>query len=118
MARTRPGGADVLRALGNDQHPVGLAEMLHNVIAHVIADPVLVPIRPPQQPLHTIRNDLTGLLSDRPPVLPFQPRHILTHPRPRLRTHEPPRDPRMHPPLPTHACAVAVLTRRKVAGAD
>src|SRR5262249_55534483 len=67
----------------------------------IVADPVHVPVRPAQQPLHAIRTDLARPFRQRPPVLPLQARHqpaqVLTHPRPRLSTPEPARDPLMNP---------------------
>jgi hypothetical protein len=72
-------------------------ETLDHVVPHIIADPVDIPVRPTRQPPHPVRRHLTGLLSQRPPILPFQtpdqPRHVLTRPSTRLGPGEPARDP-------------------------
>jgi hypothetical protein len=39
----------------SDQHPTRVTEPIHHIPADTIADPVNVPVRPPQQPLHPIR---------------------------------------------------------------
>ena len=80
-----PGGAGVLTlhpnrrgalleiaGLVDDQHRLGVAEVLDNVGAHVIADPVVVPHRPTKQVLHPIRAGVAGVLGDRPAVLARQ----------------------------------------------
>ena len=77
----------------HDQHPAALTEALHDVVAHIVTDTVDVRIRPPQQALHPIRTNLASMLGQRPAVLPLQPRHVLTHPSPRLRPKEPVRHP-------------------------
>jgi hypothetical protein len=111
-----------------DQHPVRLAQLLHHIGADVIADPVHVPVRAAQQPLHAIGTDLAGPFRQRPAVLPLQPcdqpGHILPHAGPRLGTAEPARDPlvqlvrpgrdkihhhALNDPSPDQLSAVAVL---------
>ena len=86
---------------GPDQHTVPVADVPGHVVPDVIADPVDIPVRPAQQRLHSIRAYLTGLLSQRPPVLAFQardqPGHIPPGPGARLRPRKPARDPLMHP---------------------
>ena len=84
-----PGGAGVLplhpgRAAAlldepgvvDDEHPASrsVAELVQHVAAHVVADPVDVPVRGPQQPLHPVRGHRTGVLGQRPPVLALQAR--------------------------------------------
>lgn len=75
--------------------------MLDDIVTDIVADPVDVPVRPPQQSLHAIRRHLTRPLGQRPPILPLQTgdqaRHILPHPSTRLRSGEPVGDPLMHP---------------------
>jgi site-specific DNA recombinase len=87
-----------------DQHPVPVTEVLDYIVAHVIADPVHIPVRAAQQPLHAVGAHLARPLRQRPPVLPLQardqPGHILSHPGPRLSTSEPARDPLVHPVQP------------------
>lgn len=62
--------------------------------AHIIADPVDVPVRLTPQPLYPLRARLTSTLGQCPPVPTFQthqqPRYIFTHPSPRFRKREPP----------------------------
>jgi hypothetical protein len=53
--------------------PAG-AQLVEHIAAQVIAHLVDVPPVEVQQPLHTIRAQLTGLLSDRPGVLPLRTR--------------------------------------------
>ena len=87
-----------------DQHPVPVTEVLDYIVAHIIADPVHVPVRAAQQPLHAVGAHLARPLRQRPPVLPLQardqPGHIFPHPGPRLSTREPARDPLVHPVQP------------------
>jgi site-specific DNA recombinase len=129
----RPGALLQEPGVIGDQHPIRLAQLLHHVSPDVIADPVHVPVRPAQQPLHPIRADLAGPFRQRPPVLPLQardqPGHILPHPGPRLRTGEPAPDPlvqlvqpgrdnihhhALNDALPAHLSAVAVLTVKTI----
>ncbi len=62
--------------------------MLHHVVAQVITDPVRVPVRRRQQPLHPIRAGLARLHGQRPAVLVLQRRQQATqirhHPLSRL----------------------------------
>ena len=72
-----PGRAQALLeepGLIHDQHALALTQMLHDVVPDVIAHAIDIPVRPPQQPLHTIRADLASVFSQRPAVLPFQTR--------------------------------------------
>jgi site-specific DNA recombinase len=93
----RPGALLQEPSVIGDQHPVRLAQLLHHEGADVIADPVHIPVRAAQQPLHPVRAHLASPFRQRPPVLPLQardqPGHVLPHPGPRLGTGEPARDP-------------------------
>lgn len=75
--------------------------MLDGIVTHVVTYGVDVPVRPPQQPLHPVRRDITSLLSKRPTVLTIktsdQPGQVLPSPPPRLRASEPSPDPGMQP---------------------
>jgi len=70
--------------------------MLHDVTAHVVADPAGVPPGPGQQVLHPVRSPVPGMLGDRPAVLARQLRQQAQHerpgPAPRLHPGESPRD--------------------------
>ncbi len=93
----RPGALFQEAGVIGDQHPVRAAQLLHHVSPDIIAEPVDVPVRPAQQPLHPVRAHLVSPFRQRPPVFPLQardqPGHILPHPGPRLRPGEPARDP-------------------------
>jgi hypothetical protein len=39
-----------------DQHPVPVTELLDDIVPDVVADPVHVPVRAAQQPLHPVRD--------------------------------------------------------------
>jgi hypothetical protein len=84
-------------SLVDDQHRLGIAQVLDHIGAHVVADRVLIPHRPSEQVLHPIRADVAGVLSDRPAVLAWQIRQQPTYERPGppawLHPAEPPRDP-------------------------
>ena len=71
--------------------------MLHDQLAHVVADRLGVPTRAAQQPLHRIRAGVPGLLSQRPATLILhvgqQAKHERPRGTPRLDPHEPARDP-------------------------
>ena len=71
--------------------------MLHDIGAHVVADPVVVPHRPTQQVLHPIGAGIAGVLGDRPAVLTRQvgqqPQHERPGPPARLDPAKPARDP-------------------------
>jgi len=54
------------------QHPIGVAELPHDVVAQVIPDAIGVPARPREQVLHAVRIAVTGMFGDRPTVLPRQ----------------------------------------------
>jgi hypothetical protein len=74
-----------------------ITEVLHDIAAHVIADPLVVPHRPGQQVLHPIRVGVAGVLGDRPAVLSWQvsqqPAHERPGPPPQVSPGEPARDP-------------------------
>lgn len=71
--------------------------MLDQVVADVIADPVVVPHRPRQQVLHPIRGGVPGMLGDRPAVLAWQVRKQPTHERPGAAAWFHPREPARDP---------------------
>ncbi|OLM23001.1 hypothetical protein Ae706Ps2_1434 [Pseudonocardia sp. Ae706_Ps2] len=48
--------------------------MLQDVAAQVVADPVDVPVRGAQQPLHPVRRHRPGVFGEGPAVLPLEPR--------------------------------------------
>jgi hypothetical protein len=83
--------------LVDDQHRLGIAQVLDHISAHVVADPVVVPYRPTEQVLHPIGAGVPGVLSDRPAVLSWQigqqPEHERPGPLAWLHPAEPPRDP-------------------------
>jgi hypothetical protein len=77
-----PGGAGVLALhpncrrplleiprLVHHQHRLGVAEVLHEELAHVIAHPVVVPHPPGEQVLHPVGAGVAGVLGERPAVL-------------------------------------------------
>jgi hypothetical protein len=77
-----PGGAGVLALDPNRRRPLlevpglvhhqdrlGVAEVLHEVVAHVIAHRVVVPHRPGEQVLHPVGVGVAGVLGERPAVL-------------------------------------------------
>jgi hypothetical protein len=49
-----------------DQHPIRIAERVHRVAAHVVADCIGVPDRLAQQPLHRVRRHVSSLLGQLP----------------------------------------------------
>jgi hypothetical protein len=51
------------------QHRIGIPQVLHDVVAQVIPDPVGVPPRAVEQPLHPVWGLLPGLLGQPPAVL-------------------------------------------------
>jgi hypothetical protein len=83
--------------LVHDQHRLGVAEILHQVGAQVVADAVVVPDRSAQQVLHPVGAGVTGVLSDRPAVLAWQVGQQPVHERPGpsagLHPAKPARDP-------------------------
>jgi hypothetical protein len=83
--------------LVDDQHRLGVAQVLDHIVAEVIADPVVVPDRPTQQVLHPIGAGLPSVLGDRPTVLTRQVGQESEHERPGppawLHSAEPARDP-------------------------
>ena len=77
-----PGGAGILAlhpgrlvalleepGLVHHQHPTRIAEALHDVVAHLITQPLGVPAGGGQQPLHPIWGRLSGLFGQLPAVL-------------------------------------------------
>jgi hypothetical protein len=93
----RAGAFLEIAGLVDDQHRLRVAEILHQVGAHVVADPVVIPHRPTQQVLHPIRAGILGVLGDRSAVLAGQIRQQPAHERPgppsRLHPAKPARDP-------------------------
>jgi hypothetical protein len=83
--------------LVDDQHRIGIAEVLHEVVAEVVADPVVVPHRPGEQVLHPVGAGVAGVLGDRPAVLARQVRQQPVHecPGPLAWLH--PAEPARHP---------------------
>ena len=83
--------------LVDDQHRLGVAQVLDHIVAEVIADPVVVPDRPTQQVLHPIGAGIPSVLGDRPTVLTRQVGQESEHERPGppawLHSAEPARDP-------------------------
>ena len=53
---------------------VRAGEVLEHVVAQVVTHRVDVPVRPPQQPLHSVGRHITGLLGEGPAVRPVQAR--------------------------------------------
>ncbi len=91
-----PGGLRPLLeepGLVHHQHAVRRAQMPDHVGAHIVADSVVVPGGPVEQPLHPVRRRIPGGLSQGPPVLGRQRRQQATHvragPQPRLDPEEP-----------------------------
>jgi SAM-dependent methyltransferase len=64
----RPGALLQEPGVISDQHPVRPAQLLHHVSPDIVADPLHIPVRPAQQPLHPIRADLARPFGQRPPV--------------------------------------------------
>ena len=100
---------------------------VQDIPAHVVADPVDIPVRGAQQPLHPVRGHRAGMLGQRPAVLALQPGQqspqVGAHPSAWLRAHEPRPDqpdhhvqPR-HPPGKIHH-AVIITARRASASHD
>jgi hypothetical protein len=54
------------------QHPVGIAEVSHDVVAQIVPDPIGVPARAGQEVLHAIRIGIPGVFGDAPTVLARQ----------------------------------------------
>jgi hypothetical protein len=86
-----------IAGLVDDQHRLGIAQVLDQVPTEVVADPVVVPHRPTQQVLQPIGAGVPGVLGDRPAVLARQVRQQPVHERPSppawLHPAEPARDP-------------------------
>jgi hypothetical protein len=85
----------------DDQYRLRGPEVLDQVVAHVVTHRVDVPVGGAQQPLHPVRGNLSGVLSDGPAVLAFQPGQqpvdVPAHPSAWLGAHEPAADPRAEP---------------------
>jgi hypothetical protein len=79
--------------LVDHQHGLRVGQVLHDVVAQVIAYRVGVPHRAGQQMLHPVRAGFPGVLGDRPAVHPWQPGQQAEHERPRSPT-------RLHPGEP------------------
>jgi hypothetical protein len=95
--------------LVDHQHRGGVAEMLDQVGAEVVADPVVVPHRPTQQVLPPVRGGVPGVLGERPAVLVGQLRQQPEHERP-----GPPAG--LHPAKPARDPAQQLLQARLPAG--
>jgi hypothetical protein len=78
-----------------DHHPGRVAQLIQHGAAQVIAHRIGVPAGEVAQPLHPVRAQVPGLLSDRPRVLAFgareQPEQLQPCPAPRLHLREPAR---------------------------
>jgi len=78
------------------QHRIGSTQLLHDIVAQVVAHPVGVPPGAIQQPLHPIRGHLTGLLGQPPAVLALdlaqQPSQVGQRATARLHPPEPSTD--------------------------
>jgi hypothetical protein len=87
------------------QHRLRVPQVLDHVLPEVVADPVGVPPRAIQQPLHPIRGQLPGLLGQPPAVLALdlaqQPLQVGQCPPPRLHPPEPSTDAlvQLHQPI-------------------
>jgi hypothetical protein len=79
-----PGGGALLQVsrLVDDQHRGVLAQVLDHIVAHVVADPVVVPDCPGQQVLYPVGAGVAGVLGDRPAVLSRQVGEESKHERP------------------------------------
>jgi hypothetical protein len=82
-----------ISSLIDHQHRAGLAEVLDDVVAQVLAHSVGIPAGPGQQVLHAVRRGIPGVLGQRPAVLPGQigqqPEHESAPPMPALHPAEP-----------------------------
>ena len=86
-----PNGVSALlqvAGLVHHQHGIHLAEPLHDIPAQVVTHAVGIPFRLPQQVLQAVRRVVTGVLGQRPAVLPpdrrHQPGHVVSSGAPRL----------------------------------
>ena len=75
----RSGALIEVAGLINHQHRTRVAEVLDQVVAHVVADHVVVLDRSGQQVLQAVRAGLAGVLGDRPAVLAWQVRQQPEH---------------------------------------
>ena len=83
--------------LVHDQHRARIAEVLHNIAAQVIPDPVWVPAGVIEQPLHPIWGRRPGLLGQLPAVLALDTGQQATQERPCPATDLHPAEPRRDP---------------------
>ena len=67
--------------LVNHQHRARVTQVLDQPVADIVADGIVVPHRPGQQVLHSIRAGVPGMLGDRPAVLARQVRQQPQHER-------------------------------------
>jgi hypothetical protein len=78
------------------QHRVGIPQLLHDIVAQVIAHPVGVPPGAVEQPLHPVRCRLTRLFGQPPTVLALdlaqQPLQLGQRTTARLHSPKPPTD--------------------------
>jgi hypothetical protein len=56
-----------------DQYALRATEMLDHIVADLVPHGVDVPIGPPQQTLHPVRGQVSGLLGERPAGLAIEP---------------------------------------------
>jgi hypothetical protein len=93
----RAGALFEVPSLVDHQHRSRVTEVIDQVVAHVVANSVVVPDRPGQQVLQAIRGGISGVLGDRPAVLARQvgqqPHHERPGPPSGLHPAEPARDP-------------------------
>jgi hypothetical protein len=89
-----------IAGLVDDQHRLGVAQVLDEVGADVVADGVLVPDGPGKQVLHPVGGGVAGVLGDRPAILAWQVGEQATRERPgppaKLHSSEPTCDPAHH----------------------
>jgi hypothetical protein len=58
-----------IHRLVDDQHRLGITEVLADELADIGADRGIVPLHPGQQVLHPVRAHVSGMLGDRPAIL-------------------------------------------------
>jgi hypothetical protein len=105
----RAGALLEVSCLVDHQHRARVTEVLDQVVAHVVADGVVVPDRPGQQVLHAVRGGIPCVLGDRPAVLAGQVGQQPQHQRPRVA-------PGLHPAEPASDPAQQLLQPRLPAG--
>jgi hypothetical protein len=89
-------------SLVNDQHPVRVAQVLHHVLTHVVANQIRIPCRTLQEILQTVGGPEPRRLRQRPPILALQRRQQATHVRERVPT-------RLHPGKPARETREQIL---------